>query len=123
MKPGHMLVFIDLDYAGTSPPQSELVPCTRDMIVQGLAHQKFYVIVRALRNTFGPWPVVMINGEECVIDGSVPTHLNRIPRDAVEITGELMELILHNKDGHHAWACCYVSEVTALLESPRASRR
>lgn len=117
------LVFLDLKYEGASPPPSELVPCTRDMIVQGLGHQKFYVIQRALHNTFGPWGVVMINGDEYIVEGSVPTHVDRIPRDAVEITGDLMERILHNQDGHHAWACCQSLDVLTMLEARKAARR
>lgn len=123
MKPGHMLVFIDkaIQY-GKPLVREDVFPCTRDMIVRGLSHQRFYVIDRAIREFVGPWPVAMINGEKRLIDGSVPTHLDRIPRDAVEITGELAESILHNQDGHHAWACCFVPQIEQLLTVCKAQR-
>jgi hypothetical protein len=117
-----LLVFVDLAYDGPHPPRSELVACPRDMIVKGLAHQKFYAIVRNILGTIGPRGVVQINGVQRVIDGSVPTHVDRIPRDAVEITGDLFENILHSQDGYHNWAGRYEAEVMTFVREQRDAR-
>jgi hypothetical protein len=125
MKHGHIQVYIDLDVPyGAPTPANEVVPCTRNTtILPGLAHQKFYVISRRIVDTLSYWPIVIINGKRRLIDGSVPTHLERIPRDALEITGELAEDILHNHDGHHAWACCFHERVFRLRMDARAAKQ
>lgn len=117
-----LLIAVDLvlDHESLRPPDTELVPCPRDMIVQGLAHQKFYVIVRSCTKLFGPWPVVTINGEERVIDASVPTHCRTLPRDALEIKGDLFERILHNQDGSHSWFGRHLPEVSTLVRAHKA---
>lgn len=117
MKPGRHIVFVQLDIPyGTPCPLSEAVRCERNTtIIAGLAHQKFYAIARAIAGTFGPWAVVRINGGEHVIDGSVPTGVDRIPRDAVEITGDLFEDILHDSSGDHTWGGRHLKRVAALL--------
>lgn len=115
---GHkLLLIIDLDYSGSSPPPEGLFPCTRDMIVQGLAHQRIYAIIRSVRTTVGPWGIVLINGKDRIAETSVPVHVKRIPRDAVEIPDELAEKILHNTDGDHSFVGRYAEEVIDLIRA------
>jgi len=116
MRPRHV-IFIDLHVPYGEPcPETEAVRCTRNTtIISGLAHQKFYAIRRVIADTFGPWPVIRINAKEHVVDPSVPTHLDYIPRDAVEITGDLLEDILHDSSGDHTWAGRHIQRVAALF--------
>jgi hypothetical protein len=110
------LLFVDLckDCPFPHPPNNHIVPCARGE--QAYGHYRFWVIQRRPAGQMGHFMVFRINGEEHVIDASVPTHLDRLPRDAVEITGDLYENILHATTGSHVWGDPYLQEVAKIAK-------
>lgn len=108
------ILFIDTWQAGV-PRDKDVVPCELTEPSE-FPHARFWAIQRAPRGQFGQFMCFSINNEIHVIDASVPTHVGKLPRDAVEITGELREKILHCKCGSHTWGCLYLREVKAILK-------
>jgi len=61
----------------------------------GKQHDKLYLIVRKVRDMFGHFPVVMLNGQEHVIDITLPTTVDKIPRDAVAVPDAIASKVWH----------------------------
>jgi len=102
------------------------VPCTRTEEQLGhkaFGHTQFWAVQRAAAGQMGHFMLFNLNGERHAIDASVPTTLDRIPKDAVEVTGELAERIWHCQCGSHVMGCCYLQETRELILHEQALRR
>jgi hypothetical protein len=52
---------------------------------------------------WGHFVVASINASKHVIDGSLPTELDSIPRDAKPVPADLVERIWHDQSGSHVF--------------------
>ena len=66
----------------------------------GGKHAKLWTIKRVLADTFGHFPVFRINGEEHLVDGTLPHPVERLPQDAKEVDIEIAAEAWHST-GHY----------------------
>lgn len=123
------LIFVDTRQVG-DPTSKDAVACELERLateqfsaLPEFPHSRFWVIERLNGKQLGHFMCFSINGESHCIDASVPTHLDRLPGDAVEVTGELREKILHCNCGSHVWGCCYFEEVKQIIKPSRRGKR
>lgn len=64
--------------------------------VCGREHEKLWFIQRKVLELFGHFPVVRINGKKMVIDPTLPTLVDKLPRDAQELDNDEAAKLWHS---------------------------
>lgn len=66
-------------------------------------HDALWLIKRKMIETFGHFPVFMINGGKVIVDASLPTGVIKLPRDARRVPTERAAAMWHDTSGLHTF--------------------
>jgi hypothetical protein len=91
-------VFDDI-HAAYSADTPAAEPCTRC----GRTHDALWTIRRVARDSGLYWPFVQINGKRVLLDASLPTTVDRLPRDARPVDAETAARLWHDDNESHTF--------------------
>ena len=76
---------------------------TETCIVDGREHDKLWTVRRVARDSGLAWPFIVLNGERKLLEGSLPNRVDKLPRDAVEVTPEDAARLWHEDNESHVF--------------------
>lgn len=92
---GHVLT-VDVPLSGRDCKQAECVNC-------GRSHDRLWLIYRRAYDSGLYWPFVNLNGSRHLLDATLPTTVDRLPRDARPVDPAESARLWHEDNESHTF--------------------